>query len=102
MNRRDFMRLGGLAAAMPAAVAVKASAAEALAAGAAVREPARDIPVAESADVVVCGGGPAGVAAALCAARKGAKTILLEQHGCLGGIWTSGLQIGRASCRERV
>ncbi len=101
MNRRDFMRLGGLAAAMPAAVAVKASAAEALAAGAAVREPARDIPVAESADVVVCGGGPAGVAAALCAARKGAKTILLEQHGCLGGIWTSGLLAWLLDCDNK-
>jgi hypothetical protein len=96
------MRLGGLAAAMPAAVAVKASAAEASASGAAVREPARDIPVAESADVVVCGGGPAGVAAALGAARKGAKTLLLEQHGCLGGIWTSGLLAWLLDCDNKT
>lgn len=54
-------------------------------------EPSRRVPIATEADVVVCGGGPAGVAAALAAARAGAKTRLLEAHGCLGGIWTSGL-----------
>ncbi len=41
--------------------------------------------------MVVCGGGPAGVTAAIAAARRGAKTLLLEAHGCLGGIWTAGL-----------
>ncbi|MDH7569679.1 MAG: FAD-dependent oxidoreductase [Armatimonadota bacterium] len=56
-----------------------------------VHEPARETPVVEAADVVVCGGGPAGVAAAVAAARAGADTRLLEAHGCLGGIWTSGL-----------
>lgn len=55
------------------------------------REPARDIEVLRQADVVVCGGGPAGVSAAIAAARTGAKTVLLEGHGALGGIWTSGL-----------
>ena len=40
--------------------------------------------------MLVCGGGPAGVAAALAAARAGASTVLLEAHGCLGGVWTSG------------
>ncbi|WP_202865970.1 FAD-dependent oxidoreductase [Paenibacillus contaminans] len=55
------------------------------------REPSKEIPVAASADVIVCGGGPAGVAAAVAAARTGAGTVLLEGHGCLGGIWTSGL-----------
>lgn len=54
-------------------------------------EPARRVPIVAEADVVVCGGGPAGVAAALAAARAGAQTRLLEAHGCLGGIWTSGL-----------
>lgn len=101
MNRREFIRLGGLAAAVPAAVAGRALAAEAAAPGATVREPARDIPVAEAADVVVCGGGPAGVAAALCAARKGAKALLLEQHGCLGGIWTSGLLAWLLDCDNK-
>lgn len=42
-------------------------------------------------DVVVCGGGPAGWAAAVSAARAGAKTAIIEQQGCLGGIWTCGL-----------
>lgn len=59
--------------------------------GGAYREPAREVPIVSEADVVVCGGGPAGVAAATAAARAGAKTWLLEAHGCLGGIWTSGL-----------
>ena len=52
-------------------------------------DPARDVPIVEQADVIVCGGGPAGVAAALAAARSGARTRLLEVHGCLGGVWTS-------------
>lgn len=42
-------------------------------------------------DVIVCGGGPAGVAAALSSARHGARTCLFEVGGCLGGIWTAGL-----------
>ncbi len=59
--------------------------------GASVTEPARTIPLAGEFDVLVCGGGPAGVAAALAAARAGVKTALIEGHGCLGGIWTAGL-----------
>ena len=54
-------------------------------------EPARQIPIAGEYDVVVCGGGPAGVAAAIAAGRHGAKTIILESQGCLGGIMTTGL-----------
>ena len=40
--------------------------------------------------MVVCGGGPAGVAAAIEAGRSGAKTLLIENNGCLGGVWTAG------------
>ena len=54
-------------------------------------ETAREIPIVKQADVVVCGAGPAGVAAAIAAARSGAKTQLLELQGCLGGMWTAGL-----------
>lgn len=53
-------------------------------------ESQRDIPIVEDTDVVVCGAGPAGVCAAIAAARLGAKTRLIEVHGCLGGVWTAG------------
>lgn len=56
-----------------------------------VVEPAREIPVIEEPDVLVCGGGPAGVAAALAASRAGAKTLLVERYNHLGGLWTGGL-----------
>jgi len=55
------------------------------------REAARDVPIVQHTDVLVAGGGPAGVAAALAAARSGASVILLECHGQLGGVWTTGL-----------
>ena len=54
-------------------------------------EPARDVPLINEADVIVCGAGPAGVTAAITAARAGAKVRLFEWRGCLGGVWTAGL-----------
>lgn len=53
-------------------------------------EPTRELPVVDTVDVLVCGAGPAGVAAAIAAARAGAHTRLIEVHGCLGGVWTAG------------
>lgn len=50
-----------------------------------------DLPVVATCEVLVVGGGPAGVAAACAAAREGARTLLVEQHGCLGGMGTVGL-----------
>lgn len=56
-----------------------------------IREPERQVPVAGAADVIVAGGGIAGVAAALAAARSGAKTMLLEREFLPGGLATLGL-----------
>jgi hypothetical protein len=56
-------------------------------------EPARAVPVLADVDVLVVGGGPSGVAAAVGAARTGARTLLVEQSGAFGGMWTSGLVI---------
>jgi hypothetical protein len=58
-----------------------------------IREPARDLPVRHEADVLVVGGGSAGVAAAVAAARAGADVLLVERHGYLGGLATGGLII---------
>ncbi len=54
-----------------------------------VEEPARPIPVLDEVDVLVAGGGVAGCAAAVSAARAGARTMLLERNGCLGGVATA-------------
>jgi len=48
-----------------------------------------DMPVHSESDVVVAGGGPSGLIAALAAARAGAKTLLVEQYGFLGGMATA-------------
>lgn len=54
-------------------------------------EPLRELTVIDDADVVIVGGGAGGIGAAISAARCGAKTILIERFGALGGTWTSGL-----------
>lgn len=51
----------------------------------------RNIPVAYDVDVCIAGGGPAGIAAAVSAARNGADVFLGESAGCFGGLGTSGL-----------
>jgi hypothetical protein len=52
-------------------------------------EPARQTPVWGEYEVVVLGGGPAGMAAAVAAARAGRKTLLVERYGFLGGMGTA-------------
>ncbi len=56
-----------------------------------VYESARETEIYTEADVVVVGGGPAGVTAAIAAAREGADTILMDRYGHLGGMATGGL-----------
>src|ERR671912_213479 len=51
------------------------------------------VPVQAEGDMLVGGGGPAGIAAACAAARMGARTMLLERHNHLGGLSTGGLVI---------
>jgi len=58
-----------------------------------LREPARDVPVRHEAEVLVVGGGTAGVAAAVAASRAGADVLLVERQGYLGGLATGGLII---------
>jgi hypothetical protein len=56
-----------------------------------VREAARETRVCRTADVVVVGGGPGGIGAAVAAARSGADTVLIERYEHLGGMGTGGL-----------
>jgi hypothetical protein len=58
-----------------------------------VTEAERRTPVYDDVDVLVCGGGVAGAAAAICAARGGASVLLLERYGYFGGLATGGLVI---------
>jgi len=50
----------------------------------------QDIPLRHQADVIVVGGGPGGIGAAVTAARAGARTLLIERYGCLGGMASAG------------
>ena len=59
--------------------------------GKTIREAARDTKVCRTADVVVVGGGPGGIGAAVAAARSGADTVLIERYEHLGGMGTGGL-----------
>jgi 2-polyprenyl-6-methoxyphenol hydroxylase-like FAD-dependent oxidoreductase len=56
-----------------------------------VNEPGRQTPVVAETDVLVVGGGPAGQAAAVAAARAGAEVMLLERFGYLGGLASGGM-----------
>ncbi|HYB69731.1 MAG TPA: FAD-dependent oxidoreductase, partial [Candidatus Bathyarchaeia archaeon] len=56
-----------------------------------VIEPSRQTPVVVETDVLVVGGGPAGQAAAVAAARAGAEVTLLERYGYLGGLASGGM-----------
>jgi hypothetical protein len=53
-----------------------------------IEEPRRKVPILAETDVLVVGGGPAGISAALAAAREGVDTMLVERYGCFGGVIT--------------
>jgi len=58
-----------------------------------ITEPERQTPVIANVDLLICGGGFAGVAAGVCAAQNGLKVLLLEKYGFLGGLATAALVI---------
>ncbi|MHA2392661.1 MAG: FAD-dependent oxidoreductase [Promethearchaeota archaeon] len=56
-----------------------------------IDEPNRNVPILTETDVLVIGGGPAGISAALAAAREGVDTMLVERYGCFGGVITQAM-----------
>ena len=93
MKRRDFIASAGMFAAAGAAASIVPSCVPSGKSGG-------EIPDRYSADVLVVGGGPAGVCAAVAAARLGAKVLLAEQGGCLGGMATQGLVAPFMTCYD--
>ena len=91
MKRRHFLKIGTLGTIVSVTGQSLIGAPTDSADPSVVREPAIDIPVVEHNDVVVCGGGPAGISAAIAAARHGARVRLIEVQGALGGVWTAGM-----------
>ena len=65
-----------------------------------LHEAARWTPIADEVDVLVAGGGPAGIAAALSAARAGARTLLIERYGYLGGMITGAYVVWIIGCGD--
>ena len=89
MDRRKFLGVNAMSAigtALPAHI-VNAEAVRADK----IREPARDLDIVDSSDILILGGGPAGCAAAIAAGRLGAKVLMVERYGYLGGLSTGGL-----------
>ncbi|MCA1964882.1 MAG: FAD-dependent oxidoreductase, partial [Prosthecobacter sp.] len=92
MPRRALLRAAFSSAAITPGLLSAAQVEKAIAENAGgFHEEARDLPLVKDADVIVCGAGPAGIAAAITAARAGAKVRVFEWRGCLGGVWTAGL-----------
>lgn len=85
MKRREFVRNCGVLAAGTALAGCSAMTGR--------EEGSATVEYTEGghSDLIVAGGGPAGIAAAVTAARLGRKVRLFEWNGCLGGVWTAGL-----------
>jgi hypothetical protein len=65
-------------------------------------ESARDLPIVRNVDVIIVGGGPAGLSAAIASARNGAQTVLIERMGYLGGTATASLMACINGFRNQV
>lgn len=101
LSRRDWMgavtisgaaaAAGGLASQAASATPDASGPSPAILQNGKVIQPQRELPVLHQTDVLVVGGGPAGVCAALAAKRTGAKVALVERYGHFGGQWTGGL-----------
>ena len=89
-NRRDFVKKAG-AMAMAMAVPAIAYPASEVSKEKSLSLKRPKIKVDDRWNVIVVGGGPAGCTAAISAAREGAKTLLIEAMGQLGGMGTSGM-----------
>ena len=87
-SRRDFLKKAGL---ISAAFAVPALNVNGNTTQSKIRLKNTKIAVDDRWDVIVIGGGPAGCTAAISAAREGAKTLLIEAMGQLGGMGTAGM-----------
>ena len=94
-TRREFLSATGIV--MTGGAAFAASAAPAPGQEAAAPSIKLRRPTLAEVDVLVVGGGPAGIGAALGAARKGAKTLLIENHSFFGGVaaWSLGMQMNQ-------
>ena len=92
LSRRRFLPAGVMAAGTAALAANTAGAQPSRAAKSSSR-----YPVLDTIDVLVVGGGPAGIGAALGAARTGARTLLIENHSFFGGVaaWSLGMQMNQ-------
>ena len=66
------------------------------------KEPSREIPVSRDVDVIIIGGGPAGLVAAIASARNAARTTLVEQFAYLGGTATAALMANINGFRNQV